>query len=88
VYWNSDEVKLTTKQALQKIIKGILHTEEEDKYKHENTRKIDHTTWITNKWRVENNQILPKGNNHYIPFNIKNWRLWSRFSSQKTGGLD
>jgi hypothetical protein len=30
---------MTTKPALQKILKGILHTEEEDKHIHENTKK-------------------------------------------------
>jgi hypothetical protein len=29
--------------ALQKILKGILHTEEEDKCNHENMRKINLT---------------------------------------------
>jgi hypothetical protein len=30
---------VTTKSALQKILKGILHTEKEDKYNQENTGK-------------------------------------------------
>jgi hypothetical protein len=30
---------MTTKPALQKILKGILHTAEKDKHNHENTRK-------------------------------------------------
>jgi hypothetical protein len=30
---------MTTKPALQKTLKGILHTKEEDKHNHENTGK-------------------------------------------------
>jgi hypothetical protein len=30
---------LTTKSMLQKILKGILHTEEEEEHNHENTGK-------------------------------------------------
>jgi hypothetical protein len=30
---------MTTKAALQKIFKGILYTEEEEKYNHESTGK-------------------------------------------------
>jgi hypothetical protein len=32
---------MTTKSALQKILKGILHTEEQDKFNHENMGKIN-----------------------------------------------
>jgi hypothetical protein len=31
---------MTTKPALEKILKGILHTEKKDKCNKENTRKI------------------------------------------------
>jgi hypothetical protein len=36
---------MNTKPALQKILKGILHTEEEDQCSHENPGKIN----LTNK---------------------------------------
>jgi hypothetical protein len=39
--YNKQKLKefMTTKPALQKILKGILHREEEDKYSHENIEK-------------------------------------------------
>jgi hypothetical protein len=35
---------MTTKQVLQKILNGILHTEEEDKRNHENKGKNKSST--------------------------------------------
>jgi hypothetical protein len=41
VFYKKQKLKkfVTTKSALQKILKGILHTEKEDKYNQENTGK-------------------------------------------------
>jgi hypothetical protein len=46
---------MTIKPALQKMFKGVLHTEEENKYNHENMGKIN-----TTRWKISNISKITK----------------------------
>jgi hypothetical protein len=70
---------MTTKPAFQKILRGILQTEDENKHSHgrmgiiksqEKSRQV-----ITEKHRIAHTQTLTQqkqlnDRNHYIPLNI------------------
>jgi hypothetical protein len=53
---------MTTRPAVQKILKRIQHTEEEGEHNHENMQKINFTRRIDNKMiiRKESNVIKNK----------------------------
>jgi hypothetical protein len=58
--------------ALQKILKGILQTEEEDKGNQENMGKVNFPSSVKSKWRLGKNQTLSKQETdkyYYISFN-------------------
>jgi hypothetical protein len=92
---------MTTKPALQKILQGILHTEDESKQNHE--RKLDTSNHRRRKDKqsessidsAAHNQILkqqeqPNGRNHHMPININIECQWSQHPHQKIpfGKLD
>jgi hypothetical protein len=63
---------MTNKPALQKIFKGILHTEEEDKCNYENMESRTLTRHVDKQMKSKKNQALQKpkkkSRNYYIPF--------------------
>jgi hypothetical protein len=71
---------MITRPPLQKILKGILHTEDENKHHHKRTRSIkphgntDKHSENSNK-SAAHTQVLKQlnGRNHHIYLNAKHW---------------
>jgi hypothetical protein len=71
---------MTTKLALQKIVRGILHTEDEKKHNHEKmwiiesqetaNKQSESTIELVTHMQTLTQQIQLNGRNHYIPLNI------------------
>jgi hypothetical protein len=72
---------MTTKPPLQKILQGILHTEDESKQNHKRTgsikpqekkyKKSENSTDLTAQSQTLKQQKQLNGMNHHIPINIK-----------------
>jgi hypothetical protein len=69
---------MAANKAQQKILKGILHIQEKDKYNHENIRKIILTKWVQKQMKRKKSNTIERTNN----INSECW--WTQFLNQKT----
>jgi hypothetical protein len=85
IFHNKQKLKqhLTTKPPLQKILQGILHTENESKQNHERTkRQVIRNLAIHNQILKQQKQL--NGRNHHIPININTESQWTQLLHGKT----
>jgi hypothetical protein len=85
IFHNKQKLKqyMTTKPPLQKILQGILHTEDESKQNHEGTkRQIIRNLATHNQILKQQKQLI--GRNHHIPININTESQWTQLLHEKT----